>query len=86
MKIKLELPDQLFRRAKAAAAEHGQSVTDFIMDALRDKLVLHGGRARAEVPEWMQGFGKLKRLHEETVRVQSVIDREFEIVEPEDRR
>jgi hypothetical protein len=34
----------------------------------------------------MQGFGKLKRLRKETVRVQSVIDGEFEVVEPEDRR
>jgi hypothetical protein len=33
----------------------------------------------------MQGFGKLKRLHKETVRVQSVIDDEFETIEPEDR-
>jgi hypothetical protein len=44
------------------------------------------GHARAEEPEWMQGFGKLKRLHKETVRVQSVIDQEFEVIEPEDRR
>jgi hypothetical protein len=34
----------------------------------------------------MKGFGKLKRLHRETARVQSVVDQEFEIVEPEDRR
>jgi hypothetical protein len=53
---------------------------------LRDKLLLGSGRARADEPEWMQGFGKLKRLHNETVRVQSVIDQEFEVIEPEDRR
>jgi hypothetical protein len=34
----------------------------------------------------MKGFGKLKRLHKETVRVQSVVDQEFETIEPEDRR
>jgi hypothetical protein len=34
----------------------------------------------------MQGFGKLKHLHRETVRVQSIIDEEFEVIEPEDRR
>jgi hypothetical protein len=86
MKTTLELPDQLFRRAKATAAERGQSLKEFVTEALRDKLVLDRGRAPAHEPEWMQGFGKLKRLHKETVRVQSVIDQEFEVIEPEDRR
>ena len=44
------------------------------------------GRANASEPAWMKGFGKLKRLHKETVRVQSVIDREFEVLETEDHR
>ncbi len=86
MKTTLELPDQLFRKAKATAAERGQSLKEFVTEALRDKLLLGSGRARADEPEWMQGFGKLKRLHNETVRVQSVIDQEFEVIEPEDRR
>jgi hypothetical protein len=86
MKTTLELPDRLFRRAKVAAAERGQSLDEFVMEALRDKLVLHGEHARADEREWMQGFGKLKRLHKETVRVQSVIDQEFEVVGAEDRR
>jgi hypothetical protein len=34
----------------------------------------------------MQGFGRLKRLHKETIRVQSIIDQEFEIIEVDDRR
>ena len=84
MKTTLELPDQLFRKAKATAAERGQSLKEFVMEALRDKLALERGIAAHE-PEWMQGFGKLKRLHQETVRVQSIIDEEFEVVEPEDR-
>jgi len=86
MKTTLELPDRLFRKAKATAAERGQSLKEFVTEALRDKLALDSGRARAGEPEWMQGFGKLKRLHKETARVQSVIDQEFEVVEPEDRR
>ncbi len=84
MKTTLELPDQLFRKAKATAAERGQSLKQFVTEALRDKL--DRSRAPAHEPEWMQGFGKLKRLHKETVRVQSVIDQEFEVIEPEDRR
>jgi hypothetical protein len=86
MKTTLELPDQLFRKAKATAAERGQSLKEFVTEALRDKLLLGSGRARGDEPAWMQGFGKLKHLHKETMRVQSVIDQEFEVIEPEDRR
>ena len=78
MKTTVELPDQLFRKAKATAAERGQSLKEFVTQALREKLVRDSGLARAEEPVWMQGFGKLKRLHKETVRIQSVIDQEFE--------
>jgi len=84
MKTTLELPDQLFRKAKATAAERGQSLKEFVTEALQEKLTLD--RGRAPTPEWMQGFGKLRHLHKETVRVQSVIDQEFEVIEPEDRR
>ncbi len=86
MKTTLEIPDPLFRKVKSIAAERGQSLKDFVTDALRDKLAANAGRAAATGPEWMQGFGKLKRLHKETVHVQSVVDREFEVIEPEDRR
>jgi hypothetical protein len=84
MKTTLELPEPLFRKAKATAAERGQSLKDFVADALREKLA--AGRADASEPVWMTGFGKLKRLHKETVRVQSIVDQEFEVIEPEDRR
>jgi hypothetical protein len=86
MKTTLELPDPLFRKAKATAAERGQSLKEFVTEALRDKLVLDTGRACTSEPEWMKGFGKLKRLHKETVRVQSVVDHEFGVIEAEDRR
>jgi len=83
MKTTLELPDLLFRKAKATAAERGQSLKEFVTEALRDKLSLDRGVAGE--PEWMQGFGKLKHLHRETVRVQSLIDEEFDVIESEDR-
>jgi hypothetical protein len=84
MKTTLELPDQLVRKAKAMAAERGQSLKEFVTEALQDKLA--GDDSRREQPEWMEGFGKLKHLHEETLRVQAIIDEEFETIEPEDRR
>jgi len=86
MKTTLELPDPLFRKAKAIAAERGQSLKEFVTEALREKLAPDTGRGYASEPEWMKGFGRLKRLHRETVRVQSVVDEEFEVIEPEDRR
>lgn len=80
MKTTLELPDPLFRNAKASAAERGQSLKEFVSDALRDKLALDGRRASAAQPLWMLGFSKLKRLHKETRRVQAVVDAEFRVI------
>ena len=85
MKTTLELPDPLFRRAKATAAERGQSLKDFVTEALHEKLATGAERLSASEPAWMKGFGKLRRLHKETVRVQAIVDREFEVIEPEDR-
>jgi hypothetical protein len=85
MKTTLELPDPIFRKAKATAAERGQSLKEFVTEALREKLSSGFRRANVSEPGWMQGFGTLKRLHQETVRVQSLIDEEFEVSEPEDR-
>ena len=82
MKTTLELPDPLFRRAKATAAELGMSLKDFFTGALEDKLV--AARPSTE-PAWMEGFGKLKRLRSETRRIQSVITQEFGVIESEDR-
>jgi hypothetical protein len=85
MKTTLELPDPLFRKVKATAAERGQSIEDFVTEVLRDKLApdLRGGGAGA--PAWMQGYGALKRLNRETVRVQFVVDQEFDTIVSEDR-
>jgi hypothetical protein len=86
VKTTLEIPDPLFRKAKSTAAERGQSLKEFVTEALHDKLTAGSRRAVPTEPQWMQGFGKLKRLRKETGRVQAVIDREFEVIEPEDGR
>ena len=39
MKTTLEMPDELFRRAKAAAARRGQSLKEMITTALERELV-----------------------------------------------
>lgn len=86
MKTTLELPDPLFRKAKATAAGRGQSLKDFVTEALRDKLAPSAGDPAVREPGWMGGFGKLKRLRRETARVLTTIEEEFEVIETEDRR
>ncbi len=85
MKTTIEIPDPLFRRAKARAAERGESLKDFVAEALRARLAGESATGRAAPPPWMAGFGDLKRLHRETGRVQAAIDAEFDVVEAEDR-
>jgi hypothetical protein len=84
MKTTVEIPDPLFRRAKARAAERGQTLKQLLTEALQEKLAGRGGRARS-TPGWMRGFGELRRLRRETERIQSRIDETFEVIEPEDR-
>ncbi|MBS1829521.1 MAG: hypothetical protein JST93_29745 [Acidobacteria bacterium] len=81
MKTTLEIPDALFRRAKAAAAEQGVPFRQLVTDALAEKL---RGRDRGAKP-WMASFGKLKGLRSETERLNRLIAAEFETIEPEDR-
>ena len=84
MKTTLEIPDALFRRAKATAAERGQPLRELVTEALQEKLVQP--RRQHAAPPWMSGFGKLRGLRRETAKIQDAIDREFEAVEDEDRR
>lgn len=85
MKTTIEIPDPLFRKAKSKAAERGQTLKEFVAEALDDKLTANSSNSRSVGPAWMQGFGKLRRLREETVRIQARIDQAFEVIEPEDR-
>jgi hypothetical protein len=86
MKTTIEIPDPVFRRAKARAAERGQALRDYVTEALQEKLAGRGAALVADSRPWMKGFGRLRSLRRETARIQRVIDREFEVIEPEDRR
>ena len=85
MKTTIEIPDPLFRKAKSKAAERGQTLKEFVGEALQEKLAAKVSKVRLGEPEWMQGFGELRRLRKETARVQTRIDEAFEAIEPEDR-
>jgi hypothetical protein len=77
MKTTLDIPDPLFRRAKSVAAERGIPLRALVSEALAEKL-----RGRDEKP-WMKSFGKLRDLRAETRRLNRIIEKEFEQIEPE---
>ena len=83
MKTTLEIPDPIFRRAKACAAEQGIPLRQFVTEAVEEKL-------RASVPTgekpWMPLVGKLRNLRQETARLNQIIEDEFEKIEPEEWR
>jgi hypothetical protein len=86
VKTTLEIPDPLFRKAKARAAERGQSLKDLVTEALEARLAADADADNPKTPKWMAGFGKLRALRDETAGIQHVIDEAFESIEDEDRR
>jgi hypothetical protein len=86
VKTTIEIPDPVFRRAKAKAAERGQALRVYVTEALQEKLSGRRLPAGVDTAPWMKGFGQLRPLRREMARIQSVIDQEFDVVEPEDRR
>jgi hypothetical protein len=85
VKTTIELPDALFRKAKATAAEEGKSLKDFFSEAVADKL---GRRAagRPGAKPWEAAFGALKSLHRENLRIDRLIAAEFEQIDEEEWR
>lgn len=82
MKTTLEIPDAIFRRAKATAAQRGIPLREFVTEAVKEKL--ENGNKVPDKP-WMASFGKLRHLRKETARINQVIEEAFEKIEPEDR-
>ena len=70
MKTTLEIPDALFRRAKAAAAHRGIPFRALVSEALTDKLRANDALGKP----WMKGFGKLRSLHSETLKINKIIE------------
>ena len=80
MKTTLEIPDPIFRHAKARAAEQGIPLRQFVSDAVEKEL---RSRPSEGVRPWLKMAGRLKRLKKETVRINRIIEEEFGQVEPE---
>ena len=81
MKTTLEIPDPVFRKAKARAAERGIPLRQFVTEAVEEKLARP---ADVEEKPWLKMWGGLRHLRKETARIQRIIDEEFEKIEPED--
>ena len=85
MKTTVELPDALFRKAKAAAAERGKSLKDFFTEAVSDRLRRQSDPANRAKP-WENAFGGLRDLHKENKRLDKLISDEFGHIEEEQWR
>ncbi len=81
MKTTLEIPDSVFRRAKAKAAERGVPLRQFVTEAVTEKL---RNESRTAEKPWMESVGALRHLRKETARINKIIEEEFERIEPEE--
>lgn len=83
MKTTLELPDRLLLRAKAHAAERGQTMTAFVKTALEDKL--EADQKTASEKPWMRFAGACSGSNK-SERIMAIIDESCGQVDPEDWR
>ena len=81
MKTTLEIPDAIFRRAKAKAAEQKIPLRQFVSEAVAEKL-------EAKSPDRTKAIlklaGGLRHLRKESARINKLIEQEFERIEPEE--
>lgn len=79
MKTTVEIPDNLFREVKTAAARRGLSLKTFLTEALKEKL---SQPRRSAHEDWPVPPPKL--AEGEMRRVQSVIDDQFSRIDAEE--
>lgn len=83
MKTTLDIPDDLFRKAKITAAEEGRSLRELVAEALREKL--SGKTTVVAQPPWMKFFGAFGNSEDDRAdgrRIQAAIDEEFGKIDP----
>jgi len=83
VKTTLEIPEPLFRQLKISAAKQGKTIRAVVNEALTEKLnrSQHGVE---DLPAWRAAFGGLRRLRDETVKINQDLASEFSRVNPED--
>ena len=75
MKTTLEIPDAIFRRAKAKAAEQRIPLRQFVTDAVAEKL---GAASPDRAKTIVKLAGGLRHLRKESARINRLIEEEFE--------
>lgn len=83
VKTTLEIPDSLFRQLKVSAAKQGKTIRTVVNEALTEKLNRPQG-GQPEPPAWRKAFGGLRRLRDETAKINQDVAAEFSHVDPED--
>ena len=83
MKTTLDLPEDLFKRAKIFAISHGFTFKDLVSEALEEKMSIP--KSAAQKP-WMKlaGVANTPELREELARMEKIIEENFEQIEDED--
>ena len=78
VRITVEIPDSVHRRANAGAAGRGDPLGQFVTEALVEKL---RGECRTTDKPWLASVGRLRHLRRETARISKIIEEEFERVD-----
>ena len=81
MKTTIELPDALFRRAKAAAATQGIPLKRLVQEAIERRLA---ASSHPSSTPWKRLHGQLADLRNETRKVNRAIEETFEVLDEED--
>ena len=83
MKITIDLPAVLLRTAKMAAVEQGQSLREFVIEAM----TLHLAKVSASptdtvvISDWMRHYGGLVAIKIESQMAQIEIDETFGVID-----
>ena len=79
MKTTLEIPDNLFRQAKATAARRGTALKEFVCDAIEEKLARESGFTAGVWP-----VPPMNLTPGERAEIDNAIEEAFEPDEPDD--
>jgi hypothetical protein len=84
VKTTLEIPDSLYRRAKATAARRGQTMQAFVTSAVESKLSADA-KSAVEKP-WMKFAGVFEAESDKSIGMLKAIEEACERVDPEEWR
>ena len=71
----------ILRKAKSAAALRGQTLKEFVTEAMTEKLSVNNA---AGSQPWMKYFGIFKGQSAESRKIDAIIEEEFGRIDPEE--